>query len=470
MSAADSLDALDADVGGRERGPDGLFKTVRSISVRDLPETAPGDTDVHAVVDAFRRPKQAPTIHNGHLPMLELPGFGSEYENCGDDMAHFCAGCGDVTVFGRTCYKSECPRCGSGWARRTATRVCAKLDALRRYRYTVEVDKGDRERMVYHHLIFSPPADWTLEADDPLQKTFDTIGEVLKELDAEGTVFYHPYRGTEGDDRGEWKKRLFSGRSWQGDVKEELRFSPHFHAVVAAEFVPGAGLVEHVEEATGWTIHRVTKGEDSNVSIGNDADLAAVVAYCLSHTGLYETPSGETKAAYRHKGSTMDKVTAKEDREEEIDGLVRAVAPKVLNIPFSTLACGDERVDESTQPEIVVDVAMAASSKQNFSASSRASMDGTRAAGHATELPNSADGLDGPAGSLPDGPENPVDVDTTLQEEEPETYTCRGRLLHIAKAKRYLEDDDWRDEAPYAEELREAYDEWSDRIDWTGAG
>lgn len=42
---------------------------------------------------------------------------------------------------------------------------------------------------------------------------------------------------------------------------------------------------------------------------------------------------------------------------------------------------------------------------------------------------------------------------------------CAGRLLDITKAPNFLEDEEWVEKAPHADELRETWEEWQDEVD-----
>lgn len=52
-----------------------------------------------------------------------------------------------------------------------------------------------------------------------------------------------------------------------------------------------------------------------------------------------------------------------------------------------------------------------------------------------------------------------------VEEIELKKEECAGRLLEIKKAPKFLENSDWVADAPHAEQLRRAWNEWRDRID-----
>ena len=351
--------------------------------------------------------------YNDELPELPIPGHGEKYEDCGDDIPRFCGSCGCVNHVGRTCFRSGCPRCWKGWDRRRSTTITSKLEALRAYKEAPTDSWGGWK---FHHLAISPPKGYALNSDEPLQTTFDLIKRILGELGAStGYLFYHPYRGEDGDDRGFWKDLLPDGEPQDIEAtREGLSHEPHFHAVVLSKRVGGGFATKHVEEKTGWLIERITKSDDSDVSIYDKYDLARVVTYCLSHTGI-----GENRAAYRAFGEVAN-FSANEKFKKGMDAAVRSVAPNTLNLSHSVLMCDEpETVDLGFQV-------------------------------------NPSGFYAGDSGSA-DEPEGAVKQD---QETE-----CNGRLLNINKAPAYLEDDEWMAEAPHADQLEDIWGEWQLRAD-----
>jgi hypothetical protein len=351
--------------------------------------------------------------YTDELPELPLPGHGQKYDDCGDDLPRFCSSCGHVETVGRTCFRSGCPRCWKGWDRRRSATITAKMEGLRAYK---EAPTEQWQGYKFHHLAISPPDGFALNADDPLQTTFDLIKRILGELGAStGYLFYHPYRGDDGDDRGFWKHLLPDGEPQDmDDVRDGLTHEPHFHAVVLSQHVAGGFSTKHVEEKTGWIIERITKGDDSDVSIYDKYDLARVVTYCLSHTGI-----GENRVAYRPFGEVAN-FDANEKFHLGMDAAVRSVAPNTLGLSHQTLMC-----DEPETVDLGVKV-----NPSGFYADDSGSAD------------------------EPEG--------TVEQDDENE---CNGRLLSITKAPAYLTDDDWMKEAPNADELEETWSEWQFRED-----
>jgi len=409
------------------------------------------EADASAIIEAIERPNQYEPDQtvvaerpNGSfkeivvednedrwLPRMKLPGFGEERETCGDDMYRFCACCGESVKVGQTCRQSRCPRCAQEWCREAATSVAAKLSATWAYQYASLDDHP-----FYHHLVLDVPDDWRLD-DDPetvYERTKGVVKEIMDEFDLAGVPIYHPYRGEhedeEDDDLGEWKGRVFEGREWE-DVEDELRFSPHWHVVGVSPYID-VSVTERVHEETGWIIHRITQG-GSNVSVGNDFDLARVVSYCLSHCGIYEDGQGNNQAAYYP--NVVDRatpegthITAEEDTVEEMDGIVRSVAPTTLGVPYNSVACTRD-VPEGEGANVGVSVAYA-----------------------------NAQAEDGSGEGSGDGSDSTAPDDGDLGEVEFEK--CNGRMLDITKAPEYLNDSEWRASATFAAELERRYEEW----------
>lgn len=146
-----------------------------------------------------------------------------------------------------------------------------------------------------HHIVMSPPMDWFLEAEDPLERTKQVSKEIMDVLNLQGAIIYHSHaddnEDARGDDRGAWKKRVGPDTEWD-DVRQEFIPRGHFHVIGCSPFVPGAGVTERVEAETGWVIERVTKRDGSGRSLSDLTDVARAVTYSLSYVGI-EYPRGE---------------------------------------------------------------------------------------------------------------------------------------------------------------------------------
>jgi hypothetical protein len=399
--------------------------------------------DADEIINMINRPKQwrpekitmdwgeeksrTDTPIDQKLPFMDLPGFGSELEDCGDDLPRFCECCGETVTVGRTCRRSTCPRCARAWNLQAATRLTAKLEAVWAYQYTAL-----KHHPYYHHVTISPPEDWALDGDPETVywRTLDVVKDICEELGLAGVPIYHPYRGSEeepGDDLGEWKRRIYADREWS-DVRDELEFSPHFHVLGVSPHVD-ISVTEKIERETGWVIHRITQ-PDSNVSIGNSYDLARAAAYCLSHAGIYTDSNGDKSAAYHPRVSERvpeGTPTPNESTETECDKIVRAVAPRVLDVDYQEVAC-TASVPVETAAEN--GVSLAAGSVSGSGSSSGSSSDGGE----------QGDGGDG-SGAV----------------------KCEGRMLHISRAPGFFNDPDWRERAIASDHLERRYREWKRR-------
>lgn len=358
------------------------------------------------------------------LPELELPGHGSLGEGCGEDIPRFCAGCGRTHTVGSTCYNWRCPRCWKGADRERATAISSKLEGLRRYK---ESTGEGWQGWKLHHLALSPPDGFAMNLENPLavlERTIELLKELLEELGAStGVLFYHPYRGEDGDDRGFWNEVLPDGVEveWK-ETEDGLSFEPHFHAVVLSKFVAGGYITKALEAKTGWVVERITKG-DSDVSIYDQYDLARVVTYCLSHSAVRSDGEND-RCVYRYFGEVHN-FGATDAIEAQMDAAVRSVAPKTLGLEYDSLACSEERtrlVDPEEEAERVNPAVM---------------------------YEGSGAGED----------------EQAVEEVDVETVECGGRLLDIRKAPAFLEDEDWMERAEHADDLRETWGRWRARID-----
>jgi len=341
------------------------------------------------------------------LPPLTLPGHGEEYDDCGDDLPHFCSGCGEVHAVGRTCRRKECPRCAPAWVVERATAAGAKIEATRRY---LAASRGESPR--FHHLVFSPPEGFAVDREDPLSAGYEIVKNLLDELGTDGgVIIYHPWRGKDNDDRGFWKNVLFEENEWSETV-QRLEYAPHFHVIALGRFIPGEQFTKKLYEQTGWAYKRITKGGDnteSNVSLYDEYDLARALTYSLSHAGV----SG-SHDAYRYFGRVHN-LAAEGHIEEGINAVVRSVAPDTLGIPYRSTSCTRE-LDEDEET--------------------------------ATE---------GATGSAPSNPDSAM---ADERDDDQDNRQCGGRLLHIRQAPLYLRDLDWIETVGRADELAEAYWWW----------
>ncbi|MWG32982.1 hypothetical protein [Halomarina oriensis] len=387
------------------------------------------------IIEAIERPKQAPSFSKGYLPVCDLPGFGDAYPDCGDDMVHFCEDCGHTSAFGRTCRRSECPRCAPAWARNTAKTITGKLIALRSM-----LDARRETHQRFHHLMFSPSADWTLENSDPLKRTVKVIKQILSAYGVEGVWFYHPYRGDDSerelDDRGFWKQILGKGLDWD-DVKDRLEYAPHFHVIVVGHHIEGSDVTKRVYEETDWILHRIHR-DNSSISIPDDYALARAVSYCLSHTGVrmgYHD-NGRNSNEYQYIGDTLREAQILDKYDPYVTKLVRRASVDTLGLSYNDFDC---RVEREVGPR-VIDM----DSLPGFA--SKGDDDRDLDAAASTSTADQEVGVD-------DVLEGSDQDDTAFELRE-----CTGTMSRISTAHRVLDDPEW--DGEFADDLRDAYEEW----------
>jgi len=251
---------------------------------------------------------------------MALPGFGEQLEHCGDDIEQMCTDCGHVSVTGQSCNRSTCPRCSKNWDRLYTTRLLHKLEQVRRIRAD---NRYSHQR--FHHVVISPPADWEPDSAEEWIELIAVVKAICELADLEGYALYHPYSGQEEDDVGEWKRRIWSDLGFE-EVLDELAFRPHVHLICVGHKVPGGAVTRAIEDATGWIINRITKG-DSSVSLYDCLDAARALSYSLSHVGLYETDE-TTQSAVRGIGDKLSQPNPKVqiydwgDLDDHLDALV----------------------------------------------------------------------------------------------------------------------------------------------------
>lgn len=364
----------------------------------------------------FEEKDDSPRAYQNRLPEGTLPGFGEEYDECGDPMPHFCSDCGHVLIdehgdpvqIGQTCWRRDCPRCAPGWAMKASYTITSKIEDYRKER---AYQRGGHSPK-FHHIALIPPHEegegstFRTNTDDPLDTAYDIAKIILSdELGADGgALIYHPYSGENGDDRGAWKERLFKQRDFEGDVRDELIARGHFHAICVADHIDHQ-TCKTIYEKTGWVVHRIE--DKNNVSLYGVRELASATTYALSHAYIGD---GDT---YRYFGAVANH-KASDQTEARMRRVVRQVAPETLGIQPSKTHC-QRPVDEEDPEE-----------KHQHAGTGSGDGDGT-------------------------GDSGGDDLDST-----PSTPSCGGRLVPLHKAPGYLENQRLR----YAEELRHIYMEW----------
>ena len=390
------------------------------------------DELVNEIVAAINRPQQGSLDPDdgGYLPPLDLPGFGEPYPDCGEDIVHFCDQCADIVGVGRTCDRSVCERCAQSWVLDPAIQVTAKADSTAR----LMSSKLGGVSVKKHHVVISPPDDWYLAASEPLDKTFEVIKEILAATGAEGASFYHGWAGNEEQDTdiGQWKERLFAGRDWETDVRQELMPRPHFHLLVVCPFFPGQSVTDRVHSETGWVIHRVAD-EETGGSLDSLKKFAKAATYCPSHTSIDTRGDGYNRAQIRKFGSTWHDASVYDNQLRKAEYAVRSVAPKTLGIPAREIRCESTGGDSEDGIELL----------DEYTSSS--------------DLDDDHDDHD--CGDSCDDDHNDHDDDREPDERE----MCKGALVPISEAPGYLDDDSWIEDCPHTDRLREAYQDFQDQ-------
>lgn len=491
----------------------GVHMSPNGVNVREA-----DDATTRKVIKAFDRRRKVGTAaiesdgENGHvgrepnsddfLPKFEegspIPSMGEESDDCDEEILFFCDSCAETYLGGRTCGLSGCPRCWSSWVRDSAVKHAEKLMVTRAVR-----DKNLDEQQFFHHLAWSVPDEWALQADEPYKKTKQAINEVLDAMGLDGRVYYHAWRGADENadgeeienDLGEWKDRVGEDTTWP-EVRENLEFSPHFHVIAVGHKVPGGDLTKRVEEETGWSLHRITKGEDSKVSLFNNSDMVSALLYCLSHTSLNRTAADRNRVKSWSHGPILNQKIRREDKiddEDEWDGLIirqethdevdllaRGHAQLTLGVELESQICteefdfdpGRETGAERAGVKTLIDLGTGDTREWTPSGPTELSTQSR------TELPTSQSER---AGELSSDSDLPAVSGATVSEVEeidhdregecdhdeddsPDTEVCQGRMLPIWEAESYLGDEEFREQAENIHELDAAWTTWKPRL------
>jgi len=457
---------------------------------------------------------------NGDVDEAILPGFGptgqgeNARDDCGDPHPFVCDSCGNTVEFGRTCAQSVCGRCGAAWARDTAINKAAKVRRLRKEKHH---HTPDDEHQKLHHQIISPRLGWyfTLARGgftyaEAKEKTRELVKFILDEMRAQGLLIRHGFRGekddgsiaSEEDDRGKWKERLNSNRSWYGDVRDELAWNPHYHSFLVGDYLKGAGFTDKIEDKTGWIIHRVS-GEDGK-SLPNDGSMARAVTYAVSHANIQLRKQANRSAVWEIGAFDGDpfksssRFVAKPHDLEWADNYVRRISGEILGLKSGTTDCGAElpSVDDPDElarrildqlypnddPQVTTDRVLSHVNAGNISVSvstsdggggdvtvrdafgQRVGSGGWGSPGALSDPPTAADGGAEAVRTVVDDDGDECDCDDHDNDDQD---TCEGTLIPLEEARQrgLLQDDDWRQGAPFVDEADETDQEWPDDLD-----
>lgn len=454
----DGLEGYDVSIGGHDDRPE-------LVTDGGVAASSPGggypdhDVDPWAIVDVIKDAHRGVDVVGGLPPQDILPGFGKQRMSCGDYRPCFCGDCARSFDSKTTCDRSTCPHCAPNWARRRATYACRKLAALRAY-----VDSFKPGHQKLHHLSISPQKKgekFRFEGDDPAEvrdSLFHTAYAVMDELGIEGFVVYHPFVGEDGSDIGFWKDLLFNWTDWN-EARRELLHHPHVHVFGVGEFVPGKGVTDVIEAETGWVIKRITRGgddSDDKVSIGDNLDLARAVTYSLSHCGIYETDGGTMRYAGRWHGENVDDASVTGKYEMEWERIVRTVSTTTLGLKKKDVLCSGQSVTSTQTSFGTFDTAMGSyhGDGSDFDGDGG---DGFDEGGH---VDATGEVIIGSSGPVADDDSTLPDTSTTAVTVEGGDEPCEGPLLDITRAPEFLEDDEWRERAPFANDLDDEYQRW----------
>jgi len=463
-----------------------------------------------------------------------LPGFGEDgdaslaRDDCGDSHPFVCDDCGQSVEFGRTCGMSVCARCAVAWVRDRAIPKAAKVRRVRKKKH--QATPGDEHQKI-HHLVVSPSLGWFydlarsgLDRREAQETTREVVKDILDELRAQGVMISHSFRGadedgatqSESDDRGSWKERLFSDREWDDDVREQLAWKPHIHAIVVSDWIEGGDLVERVEDETGWVIHRIA--DDNGVSLQDDGAMARALTYCISHADIHVRDENN-QSIVREVGAFEGDIIKSDGRftphpadTDWADAVVRRHANRTLGLASGTTDCGAElpavddpdelarRIledlypDDDQQRDVDADVVLHHVSEGNIQVDVSSTDGGgddvgvTDAfgdpigefqSGGAFSLPGMPTVSDGEVDGEDLSPLADVldvnDDDCSCGEDhgdrnddqEASGDRCDGTLIPLGEARQrgLLADEEWCRSAPHVDEAREVNREWDDDLD-----
>lgn len=421
------------------------------------------------------------------LPELPIPGRdGLQQPDCGDDIPAFgCSDCGSPVYVGRTCGSPRCERCWASAVKDKVTRIAGKLEGMRRMLYARHDGGKDID---FNHVIASMP-DFTVDSEKPTERALKVLKTLLeKKWYIEGfAAVYHPYRI-----KKEYRKDQYEhgGESGEGDMtwkdvlkaenpEEYIYHSPHFHL-----FFPAVrksfdySVAESVESETGWMFHRITKGEDSNVSVEDLDDLVHQLTYALSHSGVNDWNADRSELTTRMKGE-LHQCYAPDDVEDKVLASFCSAAPRLLGARFSNLSdstCdanpdgSDSPIRDVWEPEVDIGVSRSSSARS-------APITGGGSGGGSSSTDGSQPPTDGSQPSI-GGSQSAADADSGDEGDTSDDGTtdnagvCGGDLVPMSRAKALLDDLDWCEQAAYSEALRVAVDVWQsldeDSKPWSG--
>lgn len=397
------------------------------------------------------------------LPRTDMPGGdGLQQDDCGDDWPAFCCNeCGSPTYVGRTCSSPHCERC---WASAVKQNVVSKASKLYGFRKKLRAMYNYNQHCDFNHVVASVPSGFAVDSDEPVERSYLLLKTLLEQnWSIEGfQAIYHPYRieqqhrkdqyehgGQTGEGNKTWKDiiQIARKRSWDYVIDEYLYYSPHFHL-----FFPHIRkgfdymTAESVEEQSSWVFHRITKGEDSNVSVKNYEDLIHQMTYCYSHAAV-----SDDGFVSRMKGKLYNSY-APEGAEDEALAAFCDAAPKLLGVTFSNIK------SESCSEEVEVEEKTTVNATKVTE--DRPSSDSTELRENSWDVSSDNGFRDKTESEWSDSDSVSITTTTTTT-----TEGCGGTLVSIHRASELLEDDEWVEQAEHSDELRKAVEERRRRQD-----
>lgn len=448
------------------------------------------------------------------LPELELPGNrGLKEDDCGEEIPVFaCNQCGKPKYLGRCCASPICKRDWPAAVKRKATRLAGKLDALRRKIYASYDGKKDVD---LNHVIASLPG-FLVDSESPMRRAYLVLKTLLEEnWHIEGfAAVYHPYRikkeyrkdqyehnGEYGEGDMTWSDVLASD-----DLQKYVKYSPHFHLFFPAIRKSFDYMVaESVAKQSGWVFHRITQGEDSNISVHDLEDLVYQVTYTFSHAGVNEWSADRAELTSVMKGDLHNMWVSKKIQSECMSHFCQA-APKLLGTQFAdlddttcdaelsrdtiderdSLTRGTKTSEETVSEDLPVEdrqhdrtPTKSVAGIQHNEKSELEPVGGNHECGFSESSPTDSAVQDSDSQTPSDNmnstnpplvsSETTTDSNENFDDDTPpfidQRSQCGGELILMREAAELLSDFEWCRKAPHVSGLRAAVREWSARTD-----
>jgi hypothetical protein len=170
--------------------------------------------------------------------------------------------------------------------------------------------------------------------------------------------------------------------------------------------------------------HRLTKGNDSNISVEDLEDLVHQVTYCLSHAGVRETAT-RCEFATRLKGQ-LHNYYPPEGIKDQLLAAISEAGPKLLNTQFVN----------SSEATCSAPVGGAECEHEEHER-------------HETTM-------------TPGGEGSSTASDSAPSDAAQSSPVCGGEVVPMSVAVHRVDDDIWLQQAEHEEQFRQAVKEWED--------